>query len=50
MILSNSWDTGKNLNDDVYKKKQMNKIISRLSLINQQVINEKGITVPFRNP
>jgi hypothetical protein len=50
MILSNNWDTGKVLNDDIYKMKQMNKIISRLTLINLHVINEKGITIPFRNP
>lgn len=50
MIISSNWDTGKVMNDDIYKKKQMNKIISRLSKINMNVIYEKGIIIPYRNP
>ena len=48
LLLSEKYDLGKIVNDDVYRTKQRKKMISRLSPFDQSVLYEKGIEIPFR--
>lgn len=49
LLNSEVWDMGVIINDDVYRKKQKAKMISRLSPFDQSVLYEWGIEVPMLN-
>lgn len=50
ILKSEVYDTGKIINDDVYREKQRAKMISRLTPFDTSILEQPGITFRYRAP